>query len=380
MTNPLPPKKIAVVIPKYGLTGGAERFAANLTEGLAHNPAYDIHVLANQWETQLDVVTFHKVPIISFPRFLSPLSFAWFVANTLKREHYDLIHTHDRIFHADLFTMHGVPHRFWRREIRDKRLGLVDQMTDWIEKKLLSNYNCNFFLPVSNLSKAHYQRYFPQITSRMRTMHPGVDLEKFTLNKPAAVRNEVRARFGITPSDFVILFVGMNFELKGLATLISGLAKAKASSPRPITLLVVGKGDVKRFGKLAERHGVREKIIFAGVQSQKIEHFYAAADVHALLSDFDTFGLTVLEAMASSLPVIISTQVGAKDLVSEGITGYIVNKNDSNAVGEKILLLLNEPKRQAMGLAARQTAEAHAWTKVIQNVSQLYDDILYRNK
>ncbi len=203
--------KIAVVIPKYWLTGGAERFAASLTEGLARNPAYDKHVFANQWRVQSEAIRFHQVPIISAPRFLTGVSFAWFAKQALAQGRYDIIHTHERIFHADLFSMHGVPHRFWRREIRHKALGLTDWLTAWLEEKLMRDARCRYLLPVSNLALSHYRREFPEAGSRLQVVHPGIDLARFSPDKRATVRQEIRARYQIGESDFVVLFVGMNF-------------------------------------------------------------------------------------------------------------------------------------------------------------------------
>ncbi len=139
---------------------------------------------------------------------------------------------------------------------------------------------------------------------------------------------------------------------------------------------MAGKGDQRRFSRLAAHHGVQDAVIFAGVQDSGIENLYAAADIHALLSDFDTFGMTVLEAMASGLPVIISPKVGAKDLVVDGIHGYIVERESSEEVADRILSLLDDQRRQAMAQAARTVAEFHAWDKVTSKLSQIYDTIL----
>lgn len=370
-------KRIAVVIPKYGLTGGAERFAATLTEHLAQNPAYDIHVFANRWASLSNATTFHHVPIISFPRFLTSLSFAWFAQRAVQRGHYDIIHTHDRIFHADLFSMHGVPHSFWTREIRGKRPSLFDRVTAWVEKRVLTDPTCKFFLPVSTLAQEQYQREFPEAGARFQVVPPGVDLERFSPCAQEEKRQGVREQFHLEDSDVVVLFVGMNFELKGLSTLIAALAEVRAKRPeRPIKVLVAGKGDQDRFRKIAARAGVEDAVIFAGVQNQGIEKFYAASDIHALLSSFDTFGMTVLEAMAAGLPVIISHNVGAKDLVVDGVHGYIVDKNSITEVADRILALLDDHRRHGMGQAARRVAESHAWTHVAQTINRLYDDIL----
>ena len=78
------PIRVAVVIPKYGLIGGAEGFVFNLTERLAQRDDFDVHVIANQWRQGEASITFHKVPRIRFPRWLQPISFAYFVQKTIQ--------------------------------------------------------------------------------------------------------------------------------------------------------------------------------------------------------------------------------------------------------------------------------------------------------
>ena len=97
----------------------------------------------------------------------------------------------------------------------------------------------------------------------------------------------------------------MNFEIKGLDYVIAALGKAKASYPsHNLKLLVVGKGDYKKYGALAQKTGIKDNIIFAGVHKENLEKIYLASDIFMMLSRFDTFGMTVLEAMAASLPII----------------------------------------------------------------------------
>lgn len=371
------PPKIAVVIPKYGIAGGAEQFAAILTEKLAENPAYEIHVLANRWCSSSTAIFFHHIPMVSFPRFLSTISFAWFANRKATQLSCDLIHTHERIFYAHLFTMHGVPHRFWVRKIRKKKMRLFDQVTAWIEWRLLRNTSCQWLLPVSTLAAEQFLRDFPEIENRLRVIPPGIDLKRFHPDHREATRRRTREQLGINPSDLVILFVGMNFELKGLKTLIIAIARAKTkANGRSIRLVVVGKGNQSRYKKLAATMGIDNDLIFTGVCNTAIENFYAAADFYALLSDFDTFGMTVLEAMASGLPVLVSTMVGAKDLVVDGIQGYIVDTNNITAVAARIVDLLAEEKRTAMGCAARQVAEEHGWDTVVGKIQCIYDELL----
>jgi UDP-glucose:(heptosyl)LPS alpha-1,3-glucosyltransferase len=146
--------KIAVVIPRYGLIGGAENFAYELCEHLAGREDFTLDVFANKWRSGKAPIRFHKVPIITFPRSLRQISFAYF-SNKLIDSHggFDLIHSHDRIFRMDLLTMHGIPHKTWIKEARCKRLSLSDRSVAWVEKKGLTGSRIPFVAAVSNLVK-----------------------------------------------------------------------------------------------------------------------------------------------------------------------------------------------------------------------------------
>ena len=366
--------KIAVVIPKYGLVGGGERFVRELTERIAADHRYDVHVFANKWSSQCDHITFHKIPIITFPRFLTTISFAWFANHKIAKMNFDIIHTHDRIFNADLFTMHGVPHRFWVKKVRRKNMSLFDYGTSWVEKSLIRKGNCRVFLPVSNLAKDKFIQEFGVDPGKVQVVHPGVDIGRFDTLDRKSCRDEIRAHFKIDEADTVLLFVGMNFELKGLGNLIAAVGVIKSKQlPDRLKLLVVGKGDRKKYHRLAEKAGIKNDVIFAGVWAEHIEHIYMASDIFAMPSGFDTFGMVVLEAMSASLPVIISDTVGAMDLVKEGINGFVVEKNDIGSMSSKIEFMLDKEKRKNLAKEAHKTAAKNTWDLMAERIIRIYE-------
>ena len=84
------PNKIAVVVPKYGLVGGAEHVVSELTERIALSSKYEIHVFANKWVQLSDRIKFHNVPVIAFPKFLTTISFAYFARKKIARMEFDI--------------------------------------------------------------------------------------------------------------------------------------------------------------------------------------------------------------------------------------------------------------------------------------------------
>jgi UDP-glucose:(heptosyl)LPS alpha-1,3-glucosyltransferase len=372
-----PVRNIAVVIPKYGLVGGGEKFALELTERIAASGRYRVHVFANQWIARSNRITFHKVPILAFPKFLTTISFARFANREMAKMDFDLIHSHERIFRADVFTMHSVPHRFWVREIRKKHMSLFDYGTAWVERQLIRQGGCKKYLPVSTLTKEKFLQEYPVDPGKIHIISPGVDIDRFNRLDRLRCRQEVRRQFGLGEEDTVLLFVSMNFELKGLHHLIAALARIRATQPSAkLKLLVVGKGNEKKYGKIARECGVAEDVIFTGVWKEDIERVYLASDIFSMLSKFDTFGMVVLEAMSASLPVIISGNVGAKDLIRDGENGYVVERDDIPAICSKIETLMQDQVRSAMAQEAYREATCHTWDRMAEKVLNVYNELL----
>jgi len=372
--------RIAVVVPKYGLVGGGERFAFEVTERLARTGRYQMHVFANRWQAaDGSPVIFHKVPMIRFPRSLRPWSFPWFARRAIERGRFDLVHSHDRIFRADVFSVHCVPHAGWVRSVRGKRASLFDRATTAVERRMMRDGVEAWFLPVSSLAAEAFRREYRELPGRWQVMHPGVDAARFASPDREACRREIRGRHGIGAADLLALFVGMNFEVKGLDTILAALAKARTKAN--VRLLVVGRGDERKYGALARSLGVAEAVTFAGTQTANIERYYRAADAFVMLSAFDTFGLVVLEAMAAGLPVIVSGKVGAEDLVVDGENGFVVSDpQDADTAAARLIQLLDANRRDAMGAAAGRGALAHDWDAVVKELEVVYQDALAQSK
>jgi UDP-glucose:(heptosyl)LPS alpha-1,3-glucosyltransferase len=374
-----PMHRIAVVIPKYGLTGGAEGFTAELTERIAGRQNYEVHVFANRWADSSGRVTFHRVPVISFPKFLTTISFAWFAGRMIARMNFDLVHAHDRLLEADIFTMHGIPHRTWVREIRNKTLSLFDYVTDRVEQRLVQSKRCRYFLAVSGLAREKFLEAYRTDPLAVKVVSPGVDAARFQQLDRQLCRREVRNALGIGAGEVIILFASMNFEIKGLERLIMALAALKHTCPaEKFKLLVVGKGNIRKYTKLALRSGMGDHIVFTGTLGDaEIAKTYMASDIFSILSRFDTFGMVVLEAMAASLPVVISSNVGARDVVREGRNGFVIDDRDNaGQIAAKIGLLLDHQVREKMGAEALRTARENTWEAAVDKVVAVYESAL----
>ncbi|MFH1293976.1 MAG: glycosyltransferase family 4 protein [Pseudomonadota bacterium] len=369
--------KIAVVIQRYGLIGGSEGFAYELTERLAQREGAEIHVYAHHWRQNDSRVHMHRIPRLLLPTFLKPIGFARLSNRITSLEPYDIVHGHEWIFGMNVLSLHGIPHRTWMKSIRRKRLSFSALSRTWLEKRCLMAPRTPLILPVSNLVRDELLKAYRIPERRIRVIYPGISAERFHRLDRENCRREIRERHGLLDLDIVILFVGMNFEIKRLDLVLRGVANlvSQGRAHQKVKVLVVGKGDIDRYTNLAAHLGISNRLIFAGV-TREIEKYYLASDVFAMPSQFDTFGMAVLEAMAGGLPVVITEKVGAKDLVDDGVQGFVLADEPSPAeLSKKIDLLMDRERRQKMGRKAREMALLHTWEKTASQVWECYKEL-----
>jgi len=211
--------------------------------------------------------------------------------------------------------MHGIPHKTWIKKARRKPLSLFDRSMAWVEEKAITGSRIPMILPVSSLVKDELLKLYDIPESKIHVIHPGVSTNRFSVFDRETCRHEIRQRHGLSSSDVVVLFVGMNFEIKRLDLVIQGIAGLVNKDRRSyrVKLLVVGRGNTNKYLTLAKDLGISDRIVFIGV-THEVEKYYLASDIFAMPSRFDTFGLAVLEAMMAGLPVLITQRVGARDL------------------------------------------------------------------
>jgi D-inositol-3-phosphate glycosyltransferase len=119
-------------------------------------------------------------------------------------------------------------------------------------------------------------------------------------------------------------------------------------------------------------------VIFLGKRDQDtLPYYYSAAEVLVIPSHYESFGMVALEAMACGTPVIASQVGGLAFLVQDGITGYHVPDGDSDALCDKLTLLLRgHTLRERMGVQAAERAQDYSWDKVAVQILRVYESLL----
>jgi phosphatidylinositol alpha-1,6-mannosyltransferase len=194
-----------------------------------------------------------------------------------------------------------------------------------------------------------------QAAARMVRLAPGVDNASF---RPGAGGDVVRERLGLGQRP-VVVCVSRMVPRKGQDTLIRAWPQVLARSRGGPALLLVGDGPYRaKLGRLAQRAGVADSVVFTGpVPAADLPAYYDAGDVFAMPCrtrrgglDVEGLGIVYLEASASGLPVVGGDSGGAPDAILPGETGYVVPGRDVAAVTDRITGLLADPAgARAMG-------------------------------
>jgi len=195
-----------------------------------------------------------------------------------------------------------------------------------------------------------------------------VDVERLAreAEELAPRRDALRGEVGVEPEDVAVLSVARLALEKGLDTLVR--AVHAAGDPR-LVLLVAGSGpERERLASLADRLGVR-LVLLPDVPWERIVERYVVADVFALLSRHEPWGVVVNEAAACGLPLVLSDRVGAAyDLLEDGRNGVLVPADDAAAAGAALRNLAADPDRRSRaGAASRELVRGWGYEPSIEN-------------
>ncbi len=201
----------------------------------------------------------------------------------------------------------------------------------------------------------------------------GIEIERFFKKDiDRAKVKKLRQNLGIQNDDFVILFVGRIGKEKSVDVLIDGQVLISRKYPRA-KLVIVGDGpDIEQFKKRVKRLKLSDNVIFVGkVPWEEVPYYYNIADVFVTASKTETQGLTVIEAMAASLPVVAVLDDAFKNTIEDGVSGYLFK--DRRDYQKKIMMLLENPDVLAkMSEEAFKRAEPHSTKYFAQNVLDVY--------
>ena len=369
--------------------GGAERYLVDLCIRMA-TEGHEVHVYTEHQGEDNPGIYFHPVKTIPFPRSIRFLSFATRATREIENGNYDITFGVGNTLKADILQPHGGVHWawFWRSLRADenpilwmiKLLGRVlspkQWVSGWVEDAPYRAKRLRAIIAISDMVKRDMMRWYQISEERIHVVYNGVDIERFH-PRNRRYREEIRRRHGIG-DEFVILFVSNNFRMKGLGFLIKALAEIKKKQSPPFKLLVLGRDRQSSYVSLARETGVSAEVIFAGSTNEP-EKYYGASDLLVHPTFYDACSLTVLEALASGLPVITTVSNGASGVLCHGEEGWVVGDlKDGGELRRGIVYFFDETRRRQASSRARAKAETYSEKANFDRVMAIFNEALQR--
>jgi len=298
----------------------------------------------------------------SVARITLSLNLSGQVKNILRHEQFDVVHLHEPLmpalpltvlahskslnigtFHA--FSQSNVGYYYARPILRlfmgklDGRIAVSSPAVDFISQYFKGNYEI-----IPN----------------------GIDLSRF--------EQEVASLPQYSDGKLNLLFVGRFTERrKGLKYLLRAFNYVKREIPQA-RLIIVGKGETKGYRRYLLRNGIKDVVFTGFVSDEDLPRYYRSSQIFCAPSTGgESFGIVLLEAMASGLPVVASDIPGYASVLDHDKQGVLVEPRNSEALAMSLIhLLADATRREAMGRAGQQKAAEYSWQKVSQRVLEFY--------
>jgi len=226
-------------------------------------------------------------------------------------------------------------------------------------------------IAVSQMCARDYQRFHDVPSERIRLVYHGADNQRFSPAHRHRWREEIRDRLGVCEDEVMLLFVGHDYQRKGLSTAIRA-ANRLAAEGAPVRLVVVGGKKRRPPPAVGSPGGL---VINVGAIDDPVP-YYAAADVFVLPTFYDPCSLSVSEAAASGLPSVTTRFNGAAELLTEGVDGSVISDPADDAeLADALRPLLDQNVRQRMGEAARKLAVQHTLDRNCDQIVSIYHQI-----
>ncbi|MCO6497574.1 MAG: N-acetyl-alpha-D-glucosaminyl L-malate synthase BshA [Chitinophagaceae bacterium] len=365
----------------YPTFGGSGVLATELGKALA-DKGHNIHFITYQQPVRLGGfhanIFYHEVTVPAYPLFDFPpyeTALASTMVDVILNHHLDLLHVHYAIPHASA--------AYTARKIVEKKginipvvttlhgtdITLVGRDKTYSPVVTFSINESNAITAVSNNLRDETYKNF-EITKEIQVIHNFVDVKRFN-KKPLTP-----FRKAIAPSGEKIITHASNFrKIKRVQDIVYVFQEVIEKVPSK--LLLVGDGPERsKVEEICRQSEICDCIRFLGRQ-EEMEDILAISDLFILPSEYESFGLAALEAMAAGVPVISTNVGGLPEINVNGVTGFLSNIGDIKDMAANAIQILSHPDQMAqMRKKAREQAEKFDIHNIVPQYEELYQGLL----
>ncbi len=367
----------------YPTFGGSGVLATELGKALATN-GHEVHFITYRQPVRLSSfepnIFYHEVRVPAYPLFEFPpyeTALASTMVDVIKNQRLDVLHVHYAIPHAAaaymakqilkaenidipfITTLHGTD------------ITLVGKDKTYAPVVTFSINESDAITAVSENLREETYKYF-SIHKPIDVIHNFVDIKRFS-KKPIDAFKKV-----IAPNGEKILLHASNFRRVKRVEDVMSIYK-NVRDKMNVKLIMVGDGpDRPMAEEMCREMGYCDDVRFVGKQEQ-MEDILPIADIFLLTSDYESFGLAALEAMAGSVAVISSNAGGLPEINIDGKTGFMADVGDVKTMSEKTIMLLSD-ENMLNEFKANAFAQAKAFEidNIVPKYEALYNRVVNR--
>ncbi|CUB27061.1 N-acetyl-alpha-D-glucosaminyl L-malate synthase BshA [Bacillus amyloliquefaciens] len=371
------PLKIGITC--YPSVGGSGIIATELGKLLAEK-GHQVHFITSSIPFRLNTyhpnIHFHEVEVNQYAVFKYPpydLTLASKIAEVAAREHLDIIHAHYALPHAVC--------AYLAKQMLKRDIGIVTTLhgTDITvlgydpSLKDLIRFAIEASDRVTAVSTALAGETYDLIKpdKKIETIYNFID-ERVYLKKNT---ESIKEKHGILPDEKVVIHVSNFRKVKRVKDVIRVFRNIAANTKAK--LLLVGDGPEKCVAwQLVEKYGLQDQVLLLGNQD-RVEELYSISDLKLLLSEKESFGLVLLEAMACGVPCIGTNIGGIPEVIKDQVSGFLVEVGDIQAASEKALAVLEDKQlsKRLTDHALKMVETAFSSQRIVSQYERIYDEL-----
>ena len=354
--------------------GGGEKHLVDLCRGLRAR-GHDVFVAlrpTNRWQTRLDFLPAENILHVSLRNSFGVLS-AQRIGEFVNENRIEIVHAH--------VARDYIPASLACRMAKTSKFVLTRHVLFPLKPfHRFALSNLARAVAVSSAVETNLRKIFPP--QKIALVPNGIEIEHWASADGARLRESFRSAHGISPEALVVGTIGELIELKGQREFVLAAREIAAKFPAA-HFIVVGKDNSykkefrRELKRLVKVYNLENRFLFLDWVEDTAEFFHAT-DVYVSASHSESFGLAILEAMASGAAIVAAETEGARELLSDGFSARIVPVKDafrlSEAVGE---IIADADLRRKLGENARITArEKFGLRRMIDETEKIYREVL----
>lgn len=296
----------------------------------------------------------------------------------------DIIHSHTEFtigrFGKKMAKKLNIPfiqtfHTLYDDSVNYITKGHLNKLTTLLITKLITSYYNDkiineIIVPTKKIEKILINKY--KIKNNINIIPSGIDIEKYKKQE----NDILKTKLNIKNDDFIVLWVGRIGYEKNIKFLIKSHIVLAEKNPH-IKLFLVGEGPLEEeLKQLVKQNHKEQNIIFLGkIKHNIINDYYHIGNIFSSASESETQGLTLLEALASSLPVLCIKNDVFKETIKNNYNGYLF-KNEKEYIKKVLYLSQNKNKYNKLKTNTTKSVQNYSLEKFATNVLETYNKAL----